>query len=310
MPPKQVTVEDASASPSPPPSELKGAASGSGSAQVESVDGAGPVDQPIDSLGSDSDEEGEGSDAAEEEEEWDPAEERLPGQVDNGKGKGKGKAKKDAAGEEVKDDQPWQAVWAPEQNAWYFWNTKTSEVSWTNPLEPASSSEPGASAQPPLPDEAPPLPSGPAPTSSAYAHAQTQAQAPMTNAWESTDPSLPEIDEGLLHMVGGGGSTARGGAMDPTMQRATFNARTGRFTPQDYQYTVGHLDEYNRAKRMSNHYFDVDAWERDKAAEHEKRRREEEAGGVSKKQITKKDMERFRRKAAEKKMRSQAWLRE
>lgn len=41
---------------------------------------------------------------------------------------------------------------------------------------------------------------------------------------------------------------------------------------------------------MSSRYFDVEAWEREKAAEHAKRKREEEMGVSSSKQITKKDM--------------------
>lgn len=72
-------------------------------------------------------------------------------------------------------------------------------------------------------------------------------------------------------------------------QRAAFNSRTGKFTLQDY-YSPEHLSEYNRAKRMNSHYFDVEAWERQKAEESAKRRREEEEGGSSKKKISKKDM--------------------
>ncbi len=78
--------------------------------------------------------------------------------------------------------------------------------------------------------------------------------------------------------------------IDQGAQKALFNARTGRFTPADYAYSVDHLDEYNRAKRMSSHYFDVDAWEREKAEEHAKRKRDEEMGLDGKQKITKKDM--------------------
>lgn len=53
---------------------------------------------------------------------------------------------------------------------------------------------------------------------------------------------------------------------------------------------MDHLDEYNRAKRMNSHYFDVDAWEKQKAEENAKRKRDEESGVVSNKKITKKDM--------------------
>lgn len=68
-----------------------------------------------------------------------------------------------------------------------------------------------------------------------------------------------------------------------------FNARTGRFTANDYMYNVEHLTEYNRMKRMNNQYFDQDAWERDMALHNAKRKRDEEAGVVPK-QLSKKDM--------------------
>lgn len=112
-------------------------------------------------------------------------------------------------------------------------------------------------------------------------------------------------------------------------QTAQFNARTGRFTAADYKYTVDHLDEYNRMKRMNSQYFDQEAWERERAAEAIKRQRDEAQGVASKPQITKKDMvspyqplsegrvrrvdalqERFKKQKLAKKMRSQAWLRD
>lgn len=83
----------------------------------------------------------------------------------------------------------------------------------------------------------------------------------------------------------------RGGAPggDGAVQTAAFNARTGRFAPADTSYTYDHLDEYNRMKRMSSHYFDVEAWEKQRQEEQAKRRREE-AEGVAPKKITRKDM--------------------
>jgi hypothetical protein len=111
---KQPSVQEAS--PSPPPLPPGPVPTASTSAAGES--GGQPVDVPINSLGEDEDD----SDAAsgpddeveekddDEEEEWDPAEERLPGQG-GAKDKGKGKAEDQSTA-----DQPWQAVWAAEQN--------------------------------------------------------------------------------------------------------------------------------------------------------------------------------------------------
>ncbi|OXG14535.1 hypothetical protein C366_04576 [Cryptococcus neoformans Tu401-1] len=264
---RKVTVENASSSPTPPPTEAP-----SRSTEAEHADKA------------------ESASGSESEGEWDPSAEILPGGADESKRTRKGKDHDGGKGEssEKGEEQPWQAVWSPEQNAYYFWNTITGEVTWTNPLQPQTST------QPPLPNEPPPLPSGPVPV--------PQESHPEFE-------QFPDIDPALSHLIP---PSQRGFGMpaDATLtQRAAFNSRTGKFTPQDY-YSPEHLSEYNRAKRMNSHYFDVEAWERQKAEESAKRRREEEEGGSSKKKISKKDMDRFRKKAAERKARSQAWLRE
>lgn len=112
---KQVTLEEASPSPPPLPKEPIPVASSSKSADEGKEDAA---DVPINSLGDDDEEQDEEAgnqdkgedDDEDEEEEWDPSEERLPGQSSK-TAKGKGKAAESDASE-----QPWQAVWAPEQN--------------------------------------------------------------------------------------------------------------------------------------------------------------------------------------------------
>ena len=164
-------------------------------------------------------------------------------------------------------------------SAWYFWNTESGAVTWTNPLEPpaeSSSPKPHLANSTPTHPIQPPLPLGPPPTS------QRPADTPPTFGIPADiDPDLAY----LLPPSQRGSATAAPGA-----QTALFNARTGRFTPVDYAYSVDHLDEYNRAKRMNSHYFDVDAWERQKAEENAKRKREEESGVVKKDKITRKDM--------------------
>lgn len=114
MAPK-ASVQEASPSPPPlPPGPLPTAttsATGANEAQVGDV--------PIDSLGNDSEDEDDeeeetrggpsGVNKDDEDEEWDPAEERLPGQSTKDKGKRK-ETNNDA------NSQPWQAVWAAEQN--------------------------------------------------------------------------------------------------------------------------------------------------------------------------------------------------
>lgn len=264
-----------------------------------------PIDQPIDSLGED-DEEDEPSDgeatgqaaptgavAAGEEGEGNIGDvNSTEGQGDSSRAKGKGKAvegeSKGASGEPASGDQPWQAVWSAEQNgqlpfgvrtheaetiAWYFWNTITSEVTWTNPLEPApsttasSSSEP-APFQPPLPKELPP----PKPE---------DAPRPVYNA-------VPDIDPDLAYLLPPD-QRGVGGSADAALQTAFFNSRSGKFATGD-SAKFDHLDEYNRQKRFNDHYFDVDAWQKQKDEEHAKRKRDAELGVEHDSKITKKDM--------------------
>lgn len=115
---KQATVREASASPPPLPNEPLPEASGSGTSATST---AAANDVPINTLGDEdaSDDESEAGKTLgglneveddDDEEEWDPAEERLPGQP-SASAKGKEKAV-EGEGQE----QPWQAVWAAEQN--------------------------------------------------------------------------------------------------------------------------------------------------------------------------------------------------
>jgi hypothetical protein len=91
--------------------------------------------------------------------------------------------------------------------------------------------------------------------------------------------AIPDIDPALHHLLApeqrGEGAAAINGL---------------KYAPQDYNYSFTHLDEYNRAKRFSEHYFDVDGWEKQKAAEAHKRKADEEAGVGSSKKLTKRDM--------------------
>jgi hypothetical protein len=80
---------------------------------------------------------------------------------------------------------------------------------------------------------------------------------------------------------------------------ARFNARTGQFTPASARQP-GHLSEHERAKRMSEFYFDVGKWEEDLArrggrlmAEEDDPAGEEGAREKKRKRPSKKDLVRF-----------------
>ncbi|EIW68224.1 hypothetical protein TREMEDRAFT_44659 [Tremella mesenterica DSM 1558] len=201
------------------------------------------------------------------------------------------------------EEQPWQAVWSAEHNAWYFWNSQNGQVTWTNPLSPPTSN-------PPLPNEPPPLPNEPLPSNPPLPHPSLAYPSQAETSTENNPAGQSGIDPALAYLLPPEQRGAGLSQNDAAAQKGLFNARTGRFTKADYQYNVDHLDEYNRAKRMSSHYFDVEAWERQKSEEHEKRKRDEDMGTSSKRKITKKDMDRFRKKKAEQRARSQAWLRD
>lgn len=146
-------------------------------------------------------------------------------------------------------------------------------MTWTNPLEPAPPL-PNEPAPPPLPQEAPPLPAG------------HFGQVP------DIDPDLayllPSTQRGGLGAgIGGGGGGAAGTSEG---QSAAFNARTGRFLPTDNNYSVDHLEEWNRAKRQAGKYFDVESWEQSVREENAKRKREAEMGGGEDKKVSKKDL--------------------
>jgi hypothetical protein len=176
--------------------------------------------------------------------------------------------------------------------AWYFWNSKTGEVTWTNPLEPETSNAGEGSNQSDLNAESvaptnPPLPNEPAPQ--AKPTSSSSFQPPLPPPTFGLPPAIPDIDPDLAYLLPMTQRGGAGGAGDGPGQSAAFNARTGKFAPVDTNYTYDHLDEYNRMKRMSSHYFDVEAWEKQRQEDNAKRMRDE-AEGKGREKPTRKDM--------------------
>ena len=95
-------------------------------------------------------------------------------------------------------------------------------------------------------------------------------------AAQGIDPALAYLDPSLA------GSSTAPSAMTYT---AKFNSRTGAFARPDGRDPT-HLSEYERAKRMSEAYFDVGQWEQDVEA----RDLEEQNEGKKRKRPTKKDL--------------------
>ncbi|KAF7292984.1 WW domain-containing protein [Mycena indigotica] len=182
---------------------------------------------------------------------------------------------------------PWQAIYSPQHNAYYFYNTETQETTWTNPLQPTPTAEASTSQEQVAAQQLGLTPN----IDPRYATMQTAALA------QGIDPALAYLDPSLA---------ASGSAGLPAGSfQARFNARTGQFTAMDGR-TPDHMSEYERAKRMSTVFFDVDAWERSVAAE---KAAEDEAGGKKRKRPSKKDLERFKEQKRLKKIAKTAWLR-
>ncbi|KAJ9127614.1 hypothetical protein QFC24_001024 [Naganishia onofrii] len=260
--------------------------------------------------GDDAQEAEEDGDEAEEEE-WDPSAVESRSLKDRKAAEEKPTTSNQQITGKQGDGQPvsadtggWQAIWAPAQNAYYFWNANTGAVQWENPLVPAATANQeststgtntGPDVQPPLPDE-PPLPTAGGMWGQPYA---TSSVPGVTGAGTATTlpthNDLPPIDPALAHLLPasqrGTTSSSSSSTSDAHLyQTAQFNARTGRFTAHDYAYTVDHLAEANRAKRQEMAYFDVAEWEREREEEHVRKRQAEEEGGERPKKLTKKDM--------------------
>jgi len=139
----------------------------------------------------------------------------------------------------------------------------------------------------------------PQPSASASHYAAMQAAAIAAGI----DPSLAYLDPSLA------ASTSAAAGPAPNTFTAKFNARTGAFTAGGAR-DPGHLSEFERAKRMSEFYFDVNAWEKDVESRKRAEKEEEESGvGGKRKRPSKKDLERFKEQKKQKKIAKTAWLR-
>lgn len=191
--------------------------------------------------------------------------EESPEEVSNDEGNSDQAASTDAPAT-ASPSGDWQAIWAPSHNAYYFYNTVTQETTWTNPLQQADNT---ATSPTPSTSTSPPATYQP-PSSSSY-DIQVAALA------QGIDPSLAYLDPSLA-----------AGPSNPAAftYTAKFNARTGAFARADARDPT-HLSEFERAKRMSEFYFDVGAWEQEVDQRHQQ---EEEEAGKKRKKPSKKDL--------------------
>ncbi|KAF8064942.1 hypothetical protein FPV67DRAFT_162258 [Lyophyllum atratum] len=191
---------------------------------------------------------------------------------------------------------PWQAIFAPQYNTYYFYNVETQETTWENPLLPSTSTPetPAASGSA--------TPAAEDPASSAYANPHAALEAAALAA--GIDPSLAHLDPTLLSSIPSSSGAPTG---LPPAFTAKFNARTGQFARPDARDPT-HLSEHARAARMSEFYFDVGAWEQQLATQGGSIMGGEEEN-KKRKRPSKKDLDRFKEQKKQKKLAKTAWLR-
>jgi hypothetical protein len=108
--------------------------------------------------------------------------------------------------------------------AWYFWNSETDEVTWTNPLQ---------SEAPPLPDEVPPANSPPDETDSKSKSKQKEKEQShqVVRGPHGIDPDLAYL------------LPSHAKILDEHSQGAMMAARTGRFALNDFTRTADHQSD-------------------------------------------------------------------
>ncbi|CDH54087.1 hypothetical protein RO3G_09719 [Lichtheimia corymbifera JMRC:FSU:9682] len=173
----------------------------------------------------------------------------------------------------------WTAAWDENSQAYYWWNMMTYETTWDNPYE--------KNALDKVLD-------------------QVDAQQEEGGSTAASSPSTSQQHADAYQRT-----TTTPSAATPSFAnqsytyQAYFNKRTGKFqlASDVDRLNPERMSIENRAKRQMQYYFDVDAYT-------EERNRERAAGAAGqKRQLSKKDIERFKRAKHEKKMkRARDWL--
>lgn len=200
----------------------------------------------------------------------------------------------------------WQAIYSPAHGAYYFFNAVTQETTWTNPLVPDSSTTAAASSSTTSATQSldphnsstanPSEPSSSLSAAVPQPSTSTLRTLPTADELGGIDPDLAFLDPSLAYTSSS--SKLPGGAV-PTFT-AKFNAHTGRFASGAAgARDPNHVSEYERAKRMSEAYFDVDEWKKQvEERENAKKRELDEddaydGGGKRSKKPTKADLVSF-----------------
>jgi len=183
----------------------------------------------------------------------------------------------------------WQAIWSPAHNAYYFHNPMTRETTWVNPLHQVQQQagvSNGQGKEEVVGETKDDVDEAEGQDRDDDDKEQGNVAGPSTNATTMTTTALTQWEQMQANAIAQGidpslayldPSLAAGPSLPSEAFTARFNAKTGAFTAVDGR-DPSHLSEYERAKRMSQFYFDVGAWEeeleqQDTAEEERKKKR-------------------------------------
>lgn len=195
----------------------------------------------------------------------------------------------------------WTPVWDDNAEAYYWWNTETNETTW---IDPASKDNDQHTAATDLPANAS------NPLDFLLDRIDKVVKKKLDNG-EQVDPAdLPgeSLRYGSNYYNSCHQQMEAEGEEAAYTATAQFNARTGRFTTaQDAtRLNPENLTIENRAKRQMQHYFDVDSY----TEQRNQQLATVEDGRVGKKkQLTRKEVEYFKKMKKEKKSKkAREWL--
>lgn len=186
----------------------------------------------------------------------------------------------------------WTAVWDDRAQAYYWWNTETNETTWINPESNGHTAAVESTATKAEEKSSNPL-------DFLLDRIDTEVKRKLDGEVETSEhdsTSQPQYEQYFEQPETSYASTAH------------FNARTGRFTTQNdvERLNPENLTIENRATRQMQFYFDVDSY----TEERNQQRSFIEDGRVGKKkQLTRKEVEYFKKMKKEKKSKkAREWL--
>lgn len=173
-------------------------------------------------------------------------------------------------------DSPWCPVYDPESKSYYFWNTETQETTWDHP---ENGNITGTD------DNRNTLEGATANTSA------NQSNQAATDYHQTYQEQAGQLQQGAQYA--------------DYQISAHFNAKSGKFesdplnrNPSNHTYAV-------KAVKHMHHYFDYDTWAEERGTKYMKGEDDE---AEKKKKPTKKELERWKKRAKEKQKQKRAWL--